>query len=101
MTIREDLEDDTNYCGIMFCQVTVKTATNKDAKLEYKHMLSQSGGHINPTRVLLDDQSNVYVFSNRLLLKNIQISDRALKIFSMGGQITTDFQGDLLGYGTA
>ena len=78
----------------MFCQVTAGTTVDQ------QHALSQSGGHIKPTWVLLDNQSTVYVFSNRLLLKNIRKSDRSLEILSTGGRTTTDLQGYLLGYGT-
>ena len=67
----------------MFCQV----------------MLGQSGGHIKPTWFLIDKQSNVGVFSNRRLLKNIRKLDRSLAIFSTGGWTTTNLQGDLPGYG--
>ena len=59
----------------MLCQVTAGT------EVEYQHTLSQSGGHINTTRVLLDNQSTVDVFPNICLLKNIRKSDRALEIF--------------------
>ena len=76
----------------MFYQATAGTA------VEYQCKLIQSGGHINPTCVLLDNQSKVEVFSNRRLLKNIRKSDRALAIFSTGGWTTTNIQGDLPGY---
>ena len=71
----------------MLYQVTAETAvTNKNLKIEkYQHVLSQSGGHVIPTWVLLDNQFTVYVFSNRRLLKNIRKSDRGLAIFSTGG----------------
>ena len=84
MTIGEDWGDDTNYGGLMFCQVT----------------LVQSGGNIKPTWVLIDNQSTVDVFSNRSLLKKIRKSDRSLAIFSTGGRTTTNLQRDLPGYGT-
>ena len=74
LTIREDWVDDTNYGGLMFCQVKPGTAVDQ------QHTLSQSGGHINPTWDLLDNQSTVEVFSNRRLLKNIRIFDRSLAI---------------------
>ena len=78
----------------MLCQVTAGTAVEK------QHVLSHSGGHINPTWDLLDNQSTVEVFSNRRLLKNIRKFDRSLENFSTGGQTTTDLQGDLPVYGT-
>ena len=78
----------------MFCQVKSGTA------FEQQHALSQSGGHIKPTWVLLDNHFIVDVFSNRRLLKNIRKSDRSLAIFPMGGRTTTDLQGNLPGYGT-
>ena len=68
--------------------------------VEQQHTLSQSGGHIKPTWVLLDNQSTVDVFSNRRLLKNTRKYDRSLENFSTGGRTTTDLQGDLPGYGT-
>ena len=68
--------------------------------VKQQHMLSQSGSHINPTWVLLDNQSTVDVFSNRRLLKNIRKFDRSLAIFSTGGRTTTYLQGYLHGYGT-
>ena len=68
--------------------------------VKQQHMLSQSGSHINPTWVLLDNQSTVNVFSNICLLKNTRRSDRSLEIFTTGGRTITDFQGDLPGYGT-
>ena len=90
----EDWGDDTHYGGLMFCQGTTGTA------VEYQPTLSQSGGHINTTWVLLDNQSTVEVFPYRRLLKNIRKSDRALEMFSTGGQTTTNLQWDLPGYGT-
>ena len=42
LTIREDWGGDTNYGGLMFCQVTTGTT------VEQQHALCQSGGHINP-----------------------------------------------------
>ena len=66
--------------------------------VEHRHVLSQSGGHINPNFVLLDNQSTVDVLSNRHLLKNIRKSNRALALFSVGGWTTTDLHGDLLGH---
>ena len=78
----------------MFCQVIAGTA------VEQQHVLSHSGGRINPLWVLLDNQSTVDVFLNIRLLKNIRKSDRSLTIFSTRGLTTTDLQGDLPGYGT-
>ena len=78
----------------MFCQVTAGTAVDQ------QHALSQSGGHTNPTLVLLDNQSTVDVFSYICLLNNISKSDRSLDFFSTGGRTTTDLQGYLPGYGT-
>ena len=63
-------------------------------------MLSQSGGHISPTWVLLENQSTVKVFSNRHLLKNMSKSDRDLEIFSTGVKTTTKLKGYHPGYGT-
>ena len=61
--------------------------------VEHQFALSLSGGHINPTWVLFDNQSTVGVFSNRRLLKNIRKCDRALVILSTGGQTATYLQG--------
>ena len=83
----------------MFCQVTAGTAVDKNPRLEYQHTFSQSGGHIIPTWVLLENQSSVDVFPYRRLLKNIRKFDRALGIFWAGGRTTTSLQGDLPGYG--
>ena len=94
MKITEDWRDYTNYGGLMFFQVTAGTAA------EQHHALSQSGGHIKPTSVFLENRSTVDVFSNRRLLKNIRISERSPAIFSKGGWTTTDLQGNLPGYGT-
>ena len=58
--------EDTNYGGLVFCQVTEGTT------VEQQHALSQSGGHINPTWVLLDNKSTMEIFSNICLLKNIR-----------------------------
>ena len=41
VTLGEEWGDDTDYGGLMFCQVTAYTATNKDPKLEYQKTLSQ------------------------------------------------------------
>ena len=71
----EDWGDNTNYGGLMLCQVTAENANNKDQILEYQHTLSQSVGHIIPTRVLLDTHSTVDVFSNIRLLNNTRKSD--------------------------
>ena len=65
----------------MFFQVTAGTAVDKNPILEYQHRLSQSGGHIIPTWILLVNQFTVDVFSYRRLLKNTRKSDRALTIF--------------------
>ena len=94
LKIREDWGDGTNYGEIMFCQVTAGTA------VEQQHVLSQSGGHTNPTCVLLDNQSTMEILLKRRLLKNIRKSDRSLELFSTGVRTTTDLQGDLLGHGT-
>ena len=51
--IAEDWGDDTNYGGLVFCKLTAVTVVEK------KYALSQSGGHISPTWVLLDNQSNM------------------------------------------
>ena len=59
----------------MFYQLTAGTV------VEYQHALSQSGGHINPTWVLLGNHSTLDVFPNRRFLKNISKSDRALEFF--------------------
>ena len=56
LKIGEDWGDDTNYAGLMFCQVMADTA------VEQQHVLSQSGVHTKPTWVLLDNQSTVDVF---------------------------------------
>ena len=98
MTIGGDWGDNADYRGLMLCQVKEDTATKKVPKLEYQHTLIQSGGHIIPTRVLLDNQSTVDVCSNIRLLKNIRKSDIALEILSTGGQTTTSLQEDLPGY---
>ena len=76
----------TDYSGLMLCQVTVEARTNNNPKIEYKHTLSQSGGHNSPTWFLLYNQSTVEVFSNRRLLKNIRSFDRELVILFTGGQ---------------
>ena len=70
LKIGEDWGDVTNYGGLMFCQVTTGTT------VEQQHVLVQSGGHTKPTWVLLDNQYNMDIFSNRRLLKNIRKSDR-------------------------
>ena len=58
----------------MFCQVT----------------LGQSGGHIKPTWVLIDNQYTMDMFSNKRLLKNIRKSDRLLATFQReDGQLLT------------
>ena len=94
MTIGKDWGDNTNFEGLVFYQTTAGTAVDN------QHALSQSGGHINTTWVLLDNQSTVDIFSNRRLLKNIRKFDRGLELFSTGEQTTTYLQWDLLGYGT-
>ena len=48
VTIGEDWGDDTDYGGLMFCQVTAETATKNNPKMEYKNVSSQLGGHIIP-----------------------------------------------------
>ena len=93
LTIREDWGDETNYGVLMSCKVAEGTA------FEQQHALIQSGGHINPTWVLLDNQYTVEVFSSRSLLNNIRKSNRSLAFLSTGGRTTNDLQGDLRGYG--
>ena len=71
---------DTDYSGLMFCQVT--SATIKNLKMEkYQHIISQSEGHIS-------------------LLNNIRKSNRELAIFSAGGNMNTNLKGDIPVYGT-
>ena len=87
--------------GSMFYQFMVEIVETKTLKMEkYQHVLSQSGGHISPTWVLLDNQSTINVFSNRHLLKNISKSDRDLEIFSTGRKTTTNLKGYHPRYGT-
>ena len=62
--------------------------------------MSQPGGHIRPTWVLLDNNSTVEKISNRRLLKNIRKSNREMAIFSMGDQTTTDLKGGIPGHWT-
>ena len=41
VTIGEDRGDNTDYGGLMFCQVMAETATNEDPKMEYQHTFIQ------------------------------------------------------------
>ena len=100
VTIEEDWGDNTDCSNLMLFQVTAEITTDKNLNMEYQHTLSQSGGNMNPTWVLLDNQSTVEVFSNRRILKNIRKSDRELEIFFTGGQTTTNIKEDLISYGT-
>ena len=81
VTAGEDKGDNTDYGGLMLCQVTAGTTVDKNPILEYQHNLSQSGGHISPTWALLENHSTMDIFSNRRLLKNIRKYDRLLAIF--------------------
>ena len=67
--------------------------------VEHQPALIQSGGDINTTLVLLENQLTLDVLSNIHLLKNIRKSNRALENFSAEGRTTTDIQGYLPGYG--
>jgi Reverse transcriptase (RNA-dependent DNA polymerase)/Zinc knuckle len=61
---------------------------------------STDHGTIPKEWILLDNQSTINVFTNKLLLRNIRQGHCTMKIHSTGGVSHTDLVGDLPGYGT-
>lgn len=58
------------------------------------------GGSLSPTWILLDKQSTVDMFSNPDLLDNIRSTSKTMRISCNAGNVITNQQGDLPGYGT-
>ena len=62
--------------------------------------MKQSGGaRLNERWVLLDNQSKVDVFSNKLLLRNIRKVQKWMGIYCNAGVASTNMMGELPGYG--
>ncbi|MGL4351112.1 MAG: hypothetical protein ACRCT2_11200, partial [Plesiomonas shigelloides] len=57
-------------------------------------------GELEPTWILLDNQSNVDVFGNPDLLSNIRRASGTLTLHSTGGTVSVNMEGDWDGYGT-
>ena len=62
VTIGEDWEGNTDYGGLMFCQVMADNTKNKTPKIEYQHALIHPGGNIIPTWFLLENQYTANLF---------------------------------------
>ena len=60
----------------------------------------QSGCRVPKSWILLDSQSTVDVFCNPELMESIWLVPEAMKIWCNAGICTTNFIGDLPGYGT-
>ena len=68
--------------------------------VHYDHVLHQNHGtKVNPTWILLNNQSTVDVFYNLALLHNIRKANRHMDIHCNAGVTSTNLIGDLPGYG--
>ena len=68
--------------------------------MKYDHILRQLDRRISSTRIILDNQSTVDIFSSKNILQNIRHSNRNLDVLFMGRKTTTNMVGELAGYGT-
>ena len=81
LQINEEQDDDVRY-DIMFTQTNDSTRG------------------IPKSWILLDSQSTVSVFNNRVMLTDIKKTNHKLNLLTNGGMHTTDMKGELKNYGT-
>jgi hypothetical protein len=85
--------DDEAYAAWNFLNAGVEDGDKQISFHQKQH------GKIPASWILLDNQSTVNVFSNKLLLKNIRTTNRVMNILCNAGVSQTNMIGDLPGYG--
>ena len=89
--------------GLDFCfPVNNDACLSDDAAYDHELLFTQHAiGRTIPAHwILLDSQSTVSVFRNRLFLRNIRPSARPLKVHTNGGTQVSHLVGDLTNFGT-
>ena len=78
-----------NY-GLAFLNITDDGAPEVPTKIDsinYDTVFKQSGGKLNPTWILLDNQSIVNVFSNPDMVVNIRETSREMHVYCDAGKV--------------
>ena len=100
------IEDDNfsgedNY-GLAFLNLADDGApevpTNIDS-IDYDTFFKQSGGKVNPTWVLLDNQSTVNIFSNPNMVVNIRETSREMHVYCNARKLIIRTVADWPGFG--
>eukprot|EP01039_Chlorochromonas_danica_P011690 gene11690-13121_t len=98
-----DLNDDFSNEAAVFCNTTMTSLVSQDLQreetMEYAHDISLQSDKIKDEKlseydVLYDCQSEVHVFGNPHLLKNIRPARETLRVNGVGGGFTVSQVGD-------